>query len=213
MPRGVFITFEGPEGSGKSTHARRLIGRLQVGGCEVLALREPGGTPAGEAIRSVVQHDGSGAAISGETEVFLFGASRAELVAAVIRPALDNGTWVVCDRFVDSTVAYQGFGRGVSPALIDQVNAAAVQGTMPDLTFFLDIDVGDGLDRVGQRAEAADRIEQESLAFHQRVRDGYRTIMKANPGRFCRVQTTQPQEVVHEMIWKALGEHLGDRMP
>jgi dTMP kinase len=212
MAQGIFITFEGPEGSGKSTHAKRLINRLEQGGREVLALREPGGTPAGDAIRSVVQHDGSGADICGETEVFLFGASRAELVAGVIRPALERGAWVVCDRFMDSTVAYQGYARGVDPALIKKVNAAALSGTLPDVTIFLDIHVADGLGRVQQRGQGTDRIEQESEAFHQRVREGYHAIMDAEPDRFICIETDEPADSVHERIWKALEARLGDRL-
>ena len=149
QPKGRFITLEGPEGSGKSTHAQRLAERLRRQGHAVLCTREPGGTRTGEIIRNVLQHDQAGEAICPAAETLLFAASRAQLVQHVILPALRQGQWVISDRFADSTTAYQGYGRGFDLAAIGAINAFAIDGAEPDLTFLLDVNVALGRDRRG----------------------------------------------------------------
>ena len=187
MKRGQFITFEGPEGCGKSTHIRRLAERLIGAGVPVLLTREPGGTPTGEAIRRLLQHESDDAAMAARTEVLLFCASRAQLVEQVIAPALTRGTWVLSDRFADSTLAYQGYGRGFAQAALRALNAFATGGLVPDLTLLLDISVVAGLRRVGARhardGGGKDRIERAARAFHERVRVGFLELARASPRR------------------------------
>ena len=139
--RGKFITFEGPEGGGKTTQAKRLLARLIGEGHEVIYTREPGGTPTGEAIREILQYDKAGEPLCDETEVFLFAASRAQLVRNVIIPALERGTHVICDRFADSTTVYQGYGRGFDIEQMVAINNFAINGATPDLTLLMDVDV------------------------------------------------------------------------
>lgn len=200
--RGKFITFEGPEGGGKTTQARRLVERLQAAGRQVVYTREPGGTPTGEAIREILQHDKSGEPICRETEVLLFAASRAQLVRHVIVPALERGDWVVCDRFADSTTAYQGYGRGFSVEQMIAINEFAIDGAQPDLTLLLDLPVSDGFARLAQRGGVKDRIEREALDFHERVRAGYLELARRWPARFRIVDPRGDLEAVAEEIWK-----------
>jgi len=204
--KGVFITFEGPEGSGKTTQAARLAERLRTHGCEVIAVREPGGTRVGEAIRNIVQHDSTGEPIEKETEVLLFAASRAQLVRRVVLPALRRGAWVISDRFADSTTAYQGYGRGFDIRIILEINAFAMGEAVPDITFLLDVDVQTGFQRLYSRSLAGnhvhDRIERETAAFHERVRNGYLEMAKRWPERFRVLDTRQPEDEVHEQIWR-----------
>ncbi len=202
---GKFITFEGPEGSGKTTQAKQLIARLEAEGLEVLYTREPGGTPTGEAIRDILQHDRAGEPIHPGTEVLLFAASRAQLVGHIIKPALMRGAWVVCDRFIDSTTAYQGYGRGYDVEQMMAINEFAIDGTYPDITFLLDVNLEEGFRRIKERHRTADtsldRIEQESLEFHQRVRDGYLTLSRRWPDRFHVVDAVRDPELVSTDIW------------
>ena len=199
--RGKFITFEGPEGGGKTTHARRLVERLQAAGKKVVYTREPGGTPTGEAIRNILQHDKAGEAPCSETEVLLFAASRAQLVRHVIVPALERGEWVVCDRFADSTTAYQGYGRGFSVEQMIAINEFAIDGAQPDLTILLDLPVSDGFARLQQRGGKKDRIESEALDFHERVRAGYLELARRWPERFHIVDARRALDIVSEEIW------------
>jgi dTMP kinase len=199
--RGKFITFEGPEGGGKTTQAKRLVARLQAAGHQVVYTREPGGTPTGEAIRDILQHNKAGEAPCSETEVLLFAASRAQLVRHVIIPALERGEWVVCDRFADSTTAYQGYGRGFSVEQMIAINAFAIDGAQPDLTILLDLPVSDGFARLQQRGGQKDRIESEALDFHERVRAGYLELAKRWPERFRIVDPRGALESVAEAIW------------
>ena len=185
MP-GLFVTFEGGEGTGKTTQLKALLTHLLAAGWDAVETRDPGGTPIGKQIRGLLldpAHGGMAAA----SELCLYEASRAQLVHEVIRPALDAGRIVLCDRFTDSTVAYQGYGRGVDLDLIARLNALATDGLRPDLTFLLDLDpeawLARATQRVTQRQGRHDRIEEELLAFHQRVRAGYRAIAAAEPGR------------------------------
>jgi len=200
--RGKFITFEGPEGSGKTTQAQRLVAALEQAGHKVVYAREPGGTPTGEAIRDILQHDKAGGPISPEAEVLLFAASRAQLIRQVIRPALERGAWVVCDRFADSTTAYQGYGRGLALDQVLAINAFAVAGTAPDLTILLDLPVSDGFARLQQRGGARDRIEREALDFHERVRQGYLELARFEPERWRVVSAAADAEAVAAEVWK-----------
>jgi dTMP kinase len=202
MMRGKFITFEGPEGGGKTTQARRLVERLQAARRKVVYTREPGGTPTGEAIREILQHNKAGEAPCPETEVLLFAASRAQLVRYVIVPALERGDWVVCDRFADSTTAYQGYGRGFSVEQMIAINEFAIDGAQPDLTLLLDLPVSDGFARLAQRGGVKDRIEREALDFHERVRAGYLELARRWPARFRIVDPRGALEAVAEEIWK-----------
>jgi dTMP kinase len=185
MP-GLFITFEGGEGSGKTTQLKALLAVLRGSGIEAVETRDPGGSAAGKQIRELLL-DREQVRMEATTELFLYEASRAQLVAEVIHPALARGQVVLCDRFCDSTVAYQGYGRGLDLVLIAQLNAVATGGLAPDLTFLLDLEPGQGLERASQREQQLrqrqDRMERELLAFHQRVRDGYRAIAAAEPRR------------------------------
>ncbi len=176
---GTFITFEGGEGTGKSTQIRLLAERLEAAGLTVRALREPGGTVVGEAVRRILL-DPDHAELGVSTEILLYEASRAQLVDEVIRPALEAGEVVLCDRFFDSTTAYQGYARGIDLARIDALNAAATGGLVPDRTLVLDIDPAIGIRRA--TAESADRLEAEDLGFHVRVRDGFLAIAASGAG-------------------------------
>lgn len=201
---GLFITLEGGEGAGKSVQVEALARRLEGKGLTVVRAREPGGTPLGERLRDIVldlSSDGASVPLDPLTETLLFVAARAELMTSVIAPALARGESVVCDRFADSTLAYQGFGRGVELAIIDQLNAVATHGLRPDLTALLDLAVEEGLARTGA-AGKADRFGQEDLAFHERVRQGYRSLASGEPERWLVVDATQPPDAVTEEIWQ-----------
>ncbi len=206
MRAGRFITFEGPEGGGKTTQAKRLIARLREAGRDVLYTREPGGTPTGEAIRDILQHNKAGEPICDEAEVFLFAASRAQLVRTVILPALARGTIVVCDRFADSTTAYQGYGRGFPVEQMLAINAFAVGEAVPDITLLLDVPIAIGFERIHARQQElfqdADRIEREARAFHDRVRAGYLELAQRWPERFRRVDATQAPDDVERAVWE-----------
>lgn len=206
MVSGVFITFEGPEGSGKSTQAGMLTDRLREDGVSVTAVREPGGTPIGDIIRGIVQYDTAGGPVFPETETLLFAASRAQLVGTVIAPALARGDWVVCDRFADSTTAYQGYGRGFDIDRILMLNAFATGGVTPDLTILLDLDLDVGFERVRSRQSDSstthDRIENESKGFHRAVRTGYLKMAERWPQRFRIVDASGSVDDVHSVIWQ-----------
>ena len=206
--RGKFITFEGPEGAGKTTQAKRLIVTLQEQGKQVLYTREPGGTPTGEAIREILQYNKAGEPISPETEVLLFAASRAQLVRKVILPALEQGIYVVCDRFADSTTAYQGYGRGFSVEQMITINQFAIDGAIPDVTILLDLEIAKGFDRLSRRHRDGrgqlDRIENEERAFHERVRQGYLEMAQKWPERFVVVNATGDEETVAGEVWRVV---------
>lgn len=190
MTRGRFITLEGPEGAGKSTVARGLQAELERRGIPVLLTREPGGTPLAEKLRvMLLQREQE--VIEPQAETLLMFAARALHVSNLIRPALQSGRWVICDRFTDASHAYQGAGRGVPAALIDQL-AEAVHGDLwPDRTLLLDLPVADGLQRVRERSGGIDRFEQEDLAFFERVRQCYLQRAAADPQRFRIVEAGQ----------------------
>ncbi len=212
---GLFVTFEGPEGCGKSTQVKRLAVRLRENGYEVLTTREPGGTPTGEAIRNILQHDAASESISPEAETLLFEASRAQLVQHVIRPALERGAVVLCDRFADSTTAYQGFGRGFDVEALLQLHEFAVAGTHPDLTLFVDVDVDEGFRRLHDRNmrnhTGLDRMERESLEFHRRVYAGYHALAERWPERFRIIDGGPSPSKVHSEVWAVVKQALDER--
>ena len=198
---GFFISFEGIEGSGKSTQVALLADVLRVQGHEVVLTREPGGTPVGQVLRRLLLEASSSPLASG-AELFLLLADRAQHVQEVIVPALHAGKIVLSDRFMDSTTAYQGFARRFEPDLLSRINTFACSGCIPALTFVMDLAVTEGLRRARQRQSAAtDRFEAESIAFHERVRNGFLEIARAEPQRVHVLDATRPVEVVHQEIW------------
>ncbi len=206
---GKLITFEGVEGGGKSTQTKLLTERLRACGLEVLTTREPGGTPTGEVIRNLLQHNMAGEPLCDASEALLFCASRAQLCRNVLGPALEYGTWVVLDRFTDSTLAYQGYGRGFNVEQLRSMNDFATGDVKPALTILIDIPVELGLSRVLARSNGArDRIEREPLDFHKRLQAGYREIAKREPERFAVIDGTMPQNEVAEKIWNEVESRL-----
>lgn len=203
---GLFITFEGSEGCGKSTQICRIAERLRGAGREVIALREPGGTVIGEQIRNLLQYDPSAAAMTPEAELLLFAASRAQLVREVIRPALERGAVVLCDRFLDSTTVYQGCARALSLGQVEVINDFAIGATMPDLTFLLDLDVAEGRRRASFRKGPADRMEQEKDEFYEAVRRGYLELAEAHPKRISIIDAAFSEEEVEASIITILKE-------
>ena len=198
--KGILITFEGTEGCGKSTHLRLLYAYLKKRRKNVFLTREPGGTRTGDAIRQVLL-DVKNEKMSSVTETLLYMASRAQLVSEVLKPKLMKGNIVLCDRWMDSTVAYQGHAGGVDPAWIETLGKAATQGVVPRLTIFLDLPVKVGLARAKKR-HAADRMEKKKILFHQKVRQGFLAIAQREPKRFKRilVSASDPIEAVQKKI-------------
>lgn len=208
--KGLFITFEGGEGCGKSTQIKRLGDRLRATGREVLETREPGGTDLGEAIRQLLQHDDAGYGMTAEAELLLFAASRAQHVRERIAPALSRGVMILCDRFMDSTTAYQGVARAIDPDQVEAFNRFAVGPTLPHLTFLFDLSPELGLARIQDRSGGSlDRMEQEAIEFHQAVRQGYLDLAKANPDRFITLEASQTIESLEGEIWNHVAAHLG----
>jgi dTMP kinase len=190
----VFVTFEGIDGSGKTTQAALLADWLAARGTEALLLREPGGTPLGERLRDVLL---DGSAMTAAAEAALFAAARAELVETVVRPALDRGATVVCDRYVDSSLVYQGVGRGLGIEAVLELNAIATGGVFPDRTFVLLLDPAESAAR---RSAAPDRIEREDDAFVLRLDAGYRTIVSTFPERCVALDATRPVDELAEEV-------------
>lgn len=195
----MFITFEGPEGSGKTTQARLLAEHLRQKGYAVVLTREPGGTAIGDEIRAVL-HNPDHVEMSPWTEVFLYTASRAQLVAQVIRPALKAGKVVICDRFYDSTLAYQGYGRGLDLAALWRITRLATGGLVPDLTLYLDVPPDEGLARRRLGGGEWNRMDQETLAFHRRVRAGYLELAGLEPERWAIIDATRSVEEVQREV-------------
>jgi len=203
MDRGRFITFEGIEGSGKSTQIRLLREHLTKGGHSVRLLREPGGTPIGDRIRAILL-DASLPELTDTTEMFLFAASRAQLIREEVRPALAAGETVLCDRFVYSSLAYQAHARGLGREQVWTVNAPAIEGLLPDRVVLLDLPPATALGRAQARG-TLDRIEAESLAFHEAVRAGFLDEASADPERFRVIEATGTPEDIHERVLEGLG--------
>jgi len=201
MP-GLFISFEGGEGCGKSTQIAALKTRLEATGRTVLQTREPGGTPLGESIRHLLQHDESGHGMCPEAELCLFAASRAQHVRELIAPALAADQIVLCDRFLDSTTVYQGVARAIDAEKVDQINQFAIGTTRPDLTILIDLPPEIGLARVHARSDGQlDRMEQEAIEFFQAVRQGYLNLAANEPERFRVLDGSQSIETLENEIW------------
>lgn len=207
MTRGRFITFEGGEGAGKSTQVQRLAARLRADGREVVNTREPGGSPGAESIRDIVLR-GDADRWSPVTETLLMYAARRDHLERVIRPALDRGAWVICDRFADSTRAYQGAAGGVDPAFIGALETYILETTRPDLTLVFDLPTEAGLARAQARAGAEMRFESKGVAFHERLRAGFLAIAAAEPGRCAVIDAAASMDAVEAEIWRAVTARL-----
>ena len=204
-PAGKLISFEGSEGSGKSTQIAALAKHLKLLGREVLTTREPGGTEIGEQIRNIIVHNSKGDEMCPETEVFLFAAARAQLVREVIAPALLDGRVVLSDRFLDSSTVYQGIARNLGSDPVQQINRFAVGTVMPDLTIVLDVPTEVSLERIRLRAsDLPDRMERENAEFFSKVREGYLFLAKSMPQRFVVIDGTQSEAAVEKQVWAAV---------
>jgi dTMP kinase len=197
--RGWLITFEGGEGSGKSTQVRLLGEWLEACGLRVVRAREPGSTRLGEAIRQILL-DPASSPMSGRTELLLYVAARAQLLEEVVRPALEGGAVVLLDRYEDSTYAYQGAGRGIPEAEVRNANLVATGGLAPDLTVLIDLPVEDATRRLSAQAGAEDRMEAEARSFHERVRKSFRTRSRSHPSRFLVVDGRQSPETIQLQV-------------
>jgi dTMP kinase len=204
MPRLPFITFEGSEGSGKSTQADRLAEHLQRCDVPYILTREPGGTPIGESIRELLQFAPHNSNMTPETELLLFEASRSQLVREVIKLALERGMCVIADRFFDSTTVYQGAARKLDRKIIQRLNAFAVGGCLPNITFVLDVDATTAASRMQREPRKADRMEQQAAEFYERVRDGYRELATREPERIVLIDGSRDADDIEKKIWKAL---------
>jgi dTMP kinase len=203
MANGYFITFEGSECAGKSTHIKLLSKYFAEHKIDCAITREPGGTEIGEEIRSIVKHHAGKNPVADETELLLFAASRAQHMREVIIPALQNGSYVICDRFTDSTVAYQGYARGLNMDFIRALNRFATIGRSPDLTVILDLTPEESLARRIERNES-DRIEAEDLSFHSKVRDAFLKIASEEPGRVKIISSAGSIDSVHNEILRTV---------
>ncbi|MFM7749455.1 MAG: dTMP kinase [Opitutaceae bacterium] len=203
------MSFEGSEGSGKSTQIARLAARLQEMRRDVVTVREPGGTEIGEQIRNIIVHNSRGDEMCAETELLLFTAARAQLVREVIAPALRRGALVLSDRFLDSSTVYQGIGRNLAADPVNQINRFAVGNVMPDLTLVLDVPESVSLARLKQRAsDLPDRMERENVDFYRKVREGYLVLARGMPERFVVIDGTRDQDWIEKTIRAAVTERL-----
>jgi dTMP kinase len=202
----LFITFEGGEGSGKSTQAKALYRKLDRLAIPALLTHEPGVTSLGNKVERWLKWAHK-MEISPVAELLLFNVSRSQLVAEVIKPALESGRVVVCDRYYDSTTAYQGYGRGLDLQMVNCINRAASQGVQPDLTVFLDMDFPAGMERKGD-SRKRDRFEQEKVAFHRRVQQGYLELAAGEPGRWLVIDAAQPKAKIAGLIWQRVSRML-----
>lgn len=207
--RGYLITFEGSEGSGKSTQISRIARRFESCGYEVEVTREPGGTEIGESIRHVLMHAEESSKMAPETELLLFAACRAQLVRERIAPAINSGKIILCDRFLDSTTVYQGIARNISAEPVKMINEFAVGDVLPDITVILDIPAEMGFERIKHRHnDMPDRMESENIEFYHKVREGYLMLAKTLPERYLIIDGTCPRDEVEERIWKELRKHV-----
>lgn len=204
---GLFLSFEGGEGAGKSTQIQRLAEHLRAQGKSVLVTRQPGGTGYGQRIRELILAPNASEQLSERAELFLYLADRAQHVDAVIRPALTTGVVVLCDRYTDSTLAYQGYARNLDIQELQELNALATQNLQPDRTFWFDIDPELGHERIQGRAQL-DRLESEALSFHQRVRSGYAALAAAEPERWRRLDAAQEVDLITQDLLILVSELL-----
>jgi dTMP kinase len=211
--RGRFITFEGGEGTGKSTHAALLADRLKGLGIGVVLTREPGGSPGAEVIRHVLL-SGVAKPLGSEAEALLFAAARDDHVRNTIEPALTRGAWVVCDRFIDSSRVYQGSLGHLDPKFMRALERVTVGDLRPNLTFILDVPAQVGLERASKRraGETADRFEAESLAFHEELRQAFSLLVMSEGGRCVVIDATEPKQTVADRIWKTVNDRLDPAM-
>jgi thymidylate kinase len=207
MRSGFFITFEGPDGSGKSTQIQGLAEYLQGLGQTVLLTREPGGTEIGEKIRDLL-HDLRHREMQPRAEILLYSAARAQLVGQRIRPALESGGTVLCDRYADSTLAYQGYGHGLDLEIMRLITSFATQGLRPDLTLLFDLEPAQGLKRRQADGVEWNRLDDYDLAFHQRVRQGYYELAQADPGRWVTLDATLGRQKLQEEVRRVVAERL-----
>ena len=199
---GTLISFEGSEGSGKSTQITRLAAHFQETKREVLTTREPGGTEIGEQVRNIIVHNSKGDEMCAETELLLFAAARAQVVREVIAPALMRGAIVLSDRFLDSSTVYQGIGRNLAADPVAQINRFAVGNVMPDLTIVIDVPTEVSLARLKQRAsDLPDRMERENVNFYKKIREGYLVLAKGMPERFIVIDGTKTEDAIAKKIW------------
>ena len=207
--RGWLITFEGSEGSGKTTQISRIAARFEDSGFKVVVTREPGGTEIGEEIRHLLKFAQPGQGMSPETELLLFAASRAQLVREVFVPSLKRGNIILCDRFLDSTTVYQGVGRQIAAEPVYMINTFAVGNIIPDITVVIDLPAEVGFERIKHRATGVpDRLEQETIGFYRKVREGYLMLAKAMPERFVVVDGTKSRQRIEERIWDELSHRI-----
>ena len=210
QPRsGKLISFEGSEGSGKSTQIARLAAHLQKISRDVVTVREPGGTEIGEQIRNIIVHNSKGEEMCAETELLLFAAARAQLVREVIAPALLKNTIVLSDRYLDSSTVYQGIARNLASDPVQQINHFAVGNVMPDLTLVLDVPTEVSLTRIRQRAsDLPNRMERENIDFYTKVREGYLVLAKGLPERFVVIDGTLSEDAIEKKIWAAIKDRI-----
>jgi dTMP kinase len=215
MRRGVFVSFEGSEGCGKSTQIREVRALLEARGVRCLSTREPGGTPLGEVIRDILKYAPEGRGMCPQAELLLFAASRAQLVRESILPALADGQWVLADRFHDSSVVYQGIGRKLGIEPVRQINEFALGDCRPDVTFLLDMDSASAWERanaVTRQLGRTDRMESEGTEFYEAVRQGYLSLAAQHPDRFVVVSAARDVEAIREEIWTTLTQRF-DGLP
>lgn len=191
MTKGILITLEGPEGAGKTTILKKILPTLEASGIQVVTTREPGGIRIAESIREIILNP-ENTAIDGKTELLLFAAARRQHLNEKVRPALQEGKLVIIDRFIDSSVAYQGYARGIEVADVETINTFATDGLLPDLTLYLDVDTEIGLSRVMSGNREVNRLDLEAQDMHRKVRQGYVAIAKANPDRIVTIDASQP---------------------
>jgi len=209
MNKGLFISFEGADGTGKSTQVRLLAEYLRSAGYDVLLTREPGGTPISEKIREIIL-DPSNSEMDAHTEALLYAASRAQLVSEVLRPAIESGKIVICDRFMDSSIAYQGFARGLGSDNIRTINEFAVHGLQPDITFFMDLAPEKAMQRV-ERQGNKDRLEAEKMEFHDKVYRGFLELSEIYKNRYVRIDASESIQDISDRIKKYFTDYVARR--
>ena len=210
-PTGRLISFEGSEGSGKSTQISLLAAHLHKAGKEVVTTREPGGTEIGEQIRNIIVHNSKGDEMCPETELLLFTAARAQVVREVIAPALIEGKYVISDRYLDSSTVYQGIARNLAAGPVADINRFAIGNVMPDVTVIIDVPTEVSMNRIKQRStDLPDRMERENIDFYHKVREGYLLLAKNMPERVILVDGTKPVAKVAKTIWEHVQLRLGD---